>query len=62
MKEAFVVSWNKQPSTVIIGCKRILICEKTLDIEIDISNSIKKIDKIIVNGMEFIRTEKGGAK
>lgn len=40
---------------LVIGCSKISLYEQTLDLEIDITNNLGKIEMIDINGIKFHR-------
>jgi hypothetical protein len=39
--------------TAVINCKKIILAQESIGIEINVSESIERIDTIIVNGVEY---------
>lgn len=46
-----------EPHTHIINCKRIVLAQKSVGVEIDVTEAMKNIKNIVVNGVEFRRAD-----
>lgn len=44
--------------TTIIHCKNIVLKQDSIGIEIDASDAFKRVDTIIINGVEFVKRSK----
>lgn len=42
-----------RPLTTVINCKKIIIAQKSIGVEIDVSENFERTDTIIVNGVEY---------
>lgn len=45
-----------QPNTLHIDCECIILAQKSIDLEIDITHALENTDTIIVNGIKFTRS------
>ena len=43
------------PLTTVINCKKIILAQESIGIEIDVSEKFKRVNSIIVNGVEFVK-------
>lgn len=42
-----------RPLTTVINCKKIILAQESIGVEIDVSESFERIDTIVVNGVEY---------
>jgi len=55
-KSAYILgSKEYKPNTLYIDAKRIILKDKELGIEIDISEKLKEIEKICISGVYYIK-------
>lgn len=58
-KNNFTIGDTLKECQLVIGCTKISLYEQTLDLEIDITNNLGKIEIIDINGIKFHREKEG---
>ena len=48
-----------RPLTVEINCKKIILKQESIGVEVDVSENFKKVNTIIANGVEFKKQSEG---
>lgn len=57
-KDLIVSGSKAMPNTIYITADHFILKDKTLDIEIDLKGQLDNFDKIVINGVTFVREEK----
>lgn len=51
----FAVGQHESPKSVIISCEKIVLRDSVIEVDVDITNGIEKLNKIVINGIPFYR-------
>lgn len=54
-KDLIVSGSKAMPNTIYLNANHFILKDKTLDIEIDLKGHFDKVNKIIVDGITFVR-------